>query len=132
MKRLFALFAAVLTFVPEPSRAESLLFDYYTLLGPTDAFNSRGQPLDDFCAIVRQDRANWHRFNKRDSSDSGDPFFGAPEIRAMITGKCVYDPNYFANPGARIRNGSRQFFVYVRVFGQNGQVTRVLIAEGAG
>jgi hypothetical protein len=50
----------------------------------------------------------------------------------MIAGNCEYRQDYFAGAGNRIRNGTRQFFVYVRVFGQNGQVSRVLVAEGAG
>ena len=131
-KILTALVSAVLLGIPTVGKSETLMADYFTLLGPADAQSSRGQPLNDFCAIVQQDRANWHRFKKRESADSGDLFFGSPDKRSMIAGKCEYDRNYFANPGTRIRNGTRSFYVYVRVFGNNGQISRVLIAEGAG
>ncbi len=114
------------------AQAESLLVEYYSGLGPNDAFNSRGQPLDDLCAIVQQDRANWHRFNRRDEFDQGDGFFTSSDRRAMMTGRCVYDPAYYADPGVRIRNGTRYFYVHVRVFGSNGRISRVLVTEGAG
>ena len=130
MSRLFAVLCAA-TFTA-PAAAESLIADYFSLLGPADAYNSRGVPLDDLCAIARQDRANWHRFGIREQADGPDFFFASAENRAQMTGRCVYDANYYANPGIRIRNGSRAFYVYVRVFGVGGTVTRVVIAEGAG
>jgi hypothetical protein len=117
---------------PLPAAAQALMFEYYTSLSPTDAFNSRGEPLDDFCAIVQQDRANWHRFLRRDDGDQGDPFFDTTEKRGQIAGRCTYDRNYYANPGRLIRSGQRYFYVYVRVYGTKGQVTEVLVTEGAG
>ena len=132
IKVLTGLVSALLLSAPSMGKAETLMADYYSLLGPADAYNSRGQPLDDLCAIVQQDRANWHRFGNREEADGGDLFFQSADKRAMITGKCEYDRSYFANPGTRIRNGTRSFYVYVRVFGSNGQISRVLIAEGAG
>lgn len=122
----------VLLGLPNTARAENLLFDYYSLLGPADAYSSSGLPLNDFCAIVQQDRANWHRFNRREQFDSPDPFFTTTERRGMMTGRCDYNRGYYANPGAQIRSGTRSFYVYVRVFGIAGQLTRVLIVEGAG
>ncbi|MCR8546606.1 hypothetical protein M4578_02100 [Salipiger sp. P9] len=124
--------AAFLLCAPASVRAESLIVEYFTLLGPADAWNSRGQRLDELCAIVQQDRANWHRFGNREQGDGGDPFFNTSERRARIAGKCAYDRSYYADAGARIRSGSRHFYVYVRVFGTGDRISRVVIAEGAG
>lgn len=132
LRYCLAMSAALILGSTSIGRAESLMVDYFSLLGPVDAYNSSGKPLDDLCAIVQQDRANWHRFKKREQADSGDLFFNSPERRAMMQGKCQYDATYFASPGVRIRSGARSFFVYVRVFGNNGVVSRVLITEGAG
>ncbi len=133
MKRLFSCMIGMLLLgIPTISKANSLIVDYYSLLGPADAYNSRGEPLNDLCAIVQQDRANWHRFGNREQSDSGDYFFDSTDRRAMMAGRCEYDRGYYSNPGSRIRNGSRSFYVYVRVFGNSGQISRVLIDEGAG
>ena len=133
MQKLFTgLVSALLLSAPTIAQAETLMVDYFSLLGPADAYNSRGQPLNDLCTIVQQDRANWHKFRNREELDRGDFFFDSVYKRAMIAGKCEYDRSYYANSGARIRNGTRSFYVYVRVYGSNGQVSRVLIAEGAG
>ncbi|NRB04603.1 MAG: hypothetical protein HRU30_15230 [Rhodobacteraceae bacterium] len=118
--------------ISTPASAESLMHDFYTSLGPADAYNSRAQPLDNICAILQQDRANWHKFGKREQFDGGDFFFTTPARRALITQTCQYDASYYAQPGERIRSGVRNFYVYVRVFGSGGAVTRVLISEGAG
>lgn len=133
MKNLIATtLAAVCLSAPTLAQSETLITEYYSLLGPADAHNSRGAALDDFCAIAQQDRANWHKFGKREEFDAADPFFTTPARRAMFTGRCQYDATYFANPGTRIRNGTRHFYVYVRVFGNGDQVTRIVLSEGAG
>ena len=112
-----------------PATAQQLMFEYYAMLSPQDTYNSRGVPLNDVCAIVQQDRANFHKFGRRDSGDSSDPFFTTPERRAMISGRCEYDPSY--HTVARIRS---QFigFVLVRVYGNGSGVSRVQIFEAAG
>ncbi|MEO0676071.1 MAG: hypothetical protein AAFZ02_00815, partial [Pseudomonadota bacterium] len=76
----------------------------------------------------RQVRANGHRFGTPDG-DRPDAVFPTPDRRAMIAGRCDYDPSY--HTVERIRS---QFigFVYVRVFGTGSVVTRVQISEGAG
>ena len=131
-KLLFACIGAVLLSAPQVVRADNLIAEYYSLLSVTDAYNSQGQPLNDLCAILRQDRANWHRFGKRDDVDNGDPIFGAPARRAQMQGRCVYDGAYYGYAGDRIRSGSRSFFVHVRVYGNASQITQILISEGAG
>ncbi|GGX47698.1 hypothetical protein GCM10007385_14360 [Tateyamaria omphalii] len=112
-----------------PTSAQQFTFEYYAVLSPQDTYNSRGQPLNDVCGIVQQDRANVHKFGKRDSADTVDLFFTTPERRAMITGRCEYDPSY--HTVERIRT---QFIGYVRVlvFGSGNTVTRVQIFEAAG
>lgn len=133
MKTVLLILVALMTFIaPNQSRADNLITEYYTLLGTMDAYNSRGQPLDDLCAILRQDRANWHRFGKRDNVDNGDPIFGSAETRAQMQGRCVYDGAYYGYAGDRIRSGSRSFFVRVRVYGSANQISQILISEGAG
>lgn len=112
-----------------PAAAEEFWFSYNTELSLQDAYNSRGVPLEGWCPILQQDRANWHRFNKRDPYDEGDPFFHTPERRAMMTDKCVYDPRVFSDPGAQIRSGARQFDLTVQVYGAGGKVTRIVTAD---
>lgn len=111
------------------AQADGHGFSYSTELSINDAFNSRGVPLEGWCALLQQDRANWHRFNKRDQYDEGDPFFDSPKRRAMMEGKCVVSPNSFTDPGAQIRSGNRQFDLTIQVFTSGGQVTQIRFGD---
>lgn len=112
-----------------PVAAQQFMFEYYATLSPQDTYNSSGAPLNNVCGIVQQDRANVHKFGKMDSGDTFDPFFTTPARRAMIAGKCDFDPSH--HTVARIRS---QYigYVLVRVFGNGSAVTRVQILEAAG
>ena len=113
---------------PFAATAESLVLEYYTTLSPTDTYSSQGVPLEDVCAIVQQDRANVHRFGNPDGEQI-DSVFTTPERRAMILGKCEYSESY--HTVERIRS-QEIGYVLVRVFGEEGQITRVQILEAAG
>ena len=113
-----------------PAQADEVMFSYNAELSVADAHSSNGQPLEGWCSLIRQDRANWHRFGKRDPDDEADPFFDSPERRAMIEGKCEINPNRFRDPGAQIRSGNRQFFLSIQVYGTVGQVTRIVFGDG--
>lgn len=112
-----------------PLKADNHGFSYNTELSMNDAFNSRGVPLEGWCALLQQDRANFHRFNKRDQYDETDPFFDNPERRAMMTGKCEVNSNQFSDPGTQIRSGNRQFDLTVQVFTSGSQITLIRIAD---
>ena len=115
--------------IPLASLADGMMFSYNTLLSPVDAFSSKGVPLEGWCSILQQDRANFHRFKKRDADDESDPFFTTPERRAMMTGKCEVDPGAFKDPGAQIRSGNRQFHLIIQVFGNGNKVTKIRTAD---
>ena len=50
-KVLIGFVSALLLSAPTMGKAETLMVQYYSLLGPADAYNSRGQPLNDLFAI---------------------------------------------------------------------------------
>ncbi|APX13709.1 hypothetical protein BWR18_05375 [Tateyamaria omphalii] len=118
-----------LSVLAKPVSAQQLMFEYYTMLTPQDTYNSRGAPLNDVCGIVQQDRANVHKFGRRDAGDSVDPFFTTAERRAMIAGRCQFSKAH--HTVARIRSAVVGF-VLVRVFGNGSAVSRVEIYEAAG
>lgn len=57
---------------------------YKTRLGEQDHFNSKGKELKSAAGIIRQDRANYHRFQKRDPQDEYDPVFSDKDNRAQM------------------------------------------------
>ena len=54
---------------------------YYAKLGTHDHYSSRGTRLNTVSAILRQDRANYHKFYKRDRYDTDDKFFSSKRNR---------------------------------------------------
>lgn len=69
-----------------------LLCSYTARISVQDKLNSSGDPLVKgdtvspaiAAAIIRQDRANYHEFNKRDDEDTGDCYFQSKQNRALL------------------------------------------------
>jgi hypothetical protein len=82
MKKIMLLIGLLLSPL---SYAEEALVDSYTArLSSEDHFNSDGQRLKNVADIIRQDRANYHKFNVRDNDDNGDSFFADKDNRERI------------------------------------------------
>jgi len=85
LKKLILVAAVVgMACMPTLCRAQQLIETYVARLSKTDHFNSQGQRLTTAAAIIRQDRANFHRYNNRDPEDQGDEFFGDQNNRAIL------------------------------------------------
>jgi hypothetical protein len=70
--------------IAAPARAQELVESYTAFLSEGDHFNSNGQRLTSAAAIIRQDRANFHRFGRGDPGDEGDRFFADINNRAAM------------------------------------------------
>jgi hypothetical protein len=88
-----------------PGRAQELIESYTAFLSEADHFNSNGQRLTSAAAIIRQDRANYHRFGRGDPGDEGDSFFASVGNREALERMLERGR---ATPGAisRIVNGT--------------------------
>ena len=85
MLRILVVVAAlVAAVVATPARAQVLVESYTAYLSEADHFNSNGQRLTSAAAIIRQDRANFHRFGRGDPGDEGDRFFASIDNRAAM------------------------------------------------
>ena len=67
-----------------PAAADTLLGSYIARMGDNDHYASDGYQLDTAAQVVRQDRANWHRFGRGDAEDQDDPWFGSANSRARF------------------------------------------------
>lgn len=67
-----------------PAAAQDLLEEYVAVIGGQDLYNSRGLRLVEPWQILRQDRANFHRYGLRDPGDQGDGFFADMGNRAAL------------------------------------------------
>jgi len=81
---ILALAIATATYMPMIAQAQQMIGSYVALLGEADHFNSNGQRLTSAAAIIRQDRANFHRFGIKDPQDEDDAFFADEANRAAL------------------------------------------------
>lgn len=111
--------------------AQQIIGTYQTTIGERDHFNSSGQKLRDFCAIIQQDRANFHRFSLRDTLDEFDPFFTTMNSRAIISGNCKAGG---LNAPYLRENVLSQWphTVFVEVYGKEGRITGVIVYDVGG
>ena len=72
---ILAIAIAITALTATSGRAQQLVESYRAFLSERDHFNSNGQRLTSAAAIIRQDRANYHRFGLRDPQDENDGFF---------------------------------------------------------
>lgn len=64
--------------------ADEYLGSYQARISDNDHYASDGYPLDTAAQMVRQDRANWHKFGSGDAEDEDDPWFGTTDARARL------------------------------------------------
>lgn len=110
-----------------PAHAQQEILVYFAGIDRQDLFNSRGVRLTDPCAILRQDRANVHRFGQAGQYDSPDAMFGDPNARAAFGGDCAPFGGYGTQ---RLRNA--EAYVRVVVYRMPGGSLRIRFGEGAG
>jgi len=124
--RLSAILAAVAFagLVPTVVSAQELIGSYVAYIGANDLFNSKGERLTEPWQILRQDRANVHKFGLVDKGDEGDPFFGSIDNRAAM--ETMVRQGWIEPAAAReIVKGFT--FVRVQIFGQGGRGTSVRV-----
>lgn len=119
-----------LSMVAAPARADDLVESYSAGLSEADHFNSNGQRLTSPAAIIRQDRANFHRFGVRDPDDEGDSFFSSQENRALME-RLIERGRISASARKRIVNGTP--YVTVEIYaGPGGDYVNIEVDRGDG
>ncbi|MBZ9797511.1 hypothetical protein [Mesorhizobium sp. ES1-4] len=66
------------------AHADDMLGSYVARISDRDHQASDGYALDSAAQMVRQDRANWHKFHRRDRDDQGDERFTTNDRRAEL------------------------------------------------
>ena len=67
-----------------PALGEDIVAVYSARLSRQDHYASDGVRLESPAAVIRQDRANFHKFHRPDPEDEGDDFFDSAEHRALL------------------------------------------------
>ncbi|MFT4160856.1 hypothetical protein [Shinella sp.] len=75
--------AATLMVSTGAARADELLESYDAYIGQDDLYNSSNERLTQPWQVIRQDRANVHRFGIRQPGDDIDSFFASARNRDL-------------------------------------------------
>jgi hypothetical protein len=67
-----------------PAFADELIESYNAFLSRADHYNSYGTRLTTAAAIIRQDRANFHKFGIQDEGDENDNYFDNVNNRSIL------------------------------------------------
>ncbi len=116
--------AGVLSLSATPVMAQSLLDEYVAYIGEDDLYNSRGTRLRQPWQIVRQDRANFHRFGVRDRGDEWDAFFESAGNRDLM--EQMLASGDISRSAARAVLGGH-VWIRVQVWGRGGRGSYVSV-----
>jgi len=103
------LIAVVVCLSSSVAQAGDILFS--AKLGTQDHFNSAGERLTTVAAIIQQDRANYHKWKKRDPEDESDGgLFSSAKARAEL-GRDLARVKISASLRGKIINGTPIIYV---------------------
>lgn len=109
---------------PMMANAQDLIGAYTAVIGDADLFNSKGARLTQPWQVLRQDRANFHRYGISQPGDEFDPFFGSIQNRKAMEQMVM---NGSIDPRAArilVEGGA---VVFVRIFGSGDTGTSVTV-----
>lgn len=109
------------------TRDNGLIESYVAYIGDDDLYNSQGVRLTEPWQIIRQDRANFHRFGLRDPGDENDSFFASSRNRAIM--ERMLANGRISRQAARdlVRGGA---LVLVEIYG-SGSIGRYVVVTTA-
>lgn len=126
MKRLFTALALIVT--STIAQADNIIGSYVAYIGTQDLYNSNGARLTEPWQVLRQDRANYHRFGISQPGDEWDPFFGSIDNRAAMERMIM---NGYIEPNAAriLLNGGATVFVRIYGTGNTGRSVNVTVVN---
>lgn len=101
---------------------------YIAQIGYADLVNSAGVPLSSPWQVLRQDRANFHRFGIRDPLDQSDTFFADARNRAIME-NMLAQGSITAQAARDIMSGNAVVLVEIYGSGSIGRELHVTVAQ---
>ncbi len=121
-----AVVAAALLMTAGPAAAQNVIGSYQAFIGTADLYNSKGVALSAPWQVIRQDRANVHRFGIQQTGDQWDGWFGSADNRAALE-RWVMNGAMSAAARARIMSGGATIFVEILGQGNTANGVRVTV-----
>ena len=123
LRGIMASVALLLTTVA-PVSAQEIIGSYVAYIGNPDLHNTKGARLTQPWQVLRQDRANFHRFGISQPGDEFDPFFGSIGNRKIMERMVM---NGTIEPAAAKRLLQGGAVVFVRIYGTGNTGTSVTV-----
>lgn len=123
MNKVFARAAAMLALLAPITTASAQhgpVGHYTAFLSEGDHYNSNGVRLTSAAAIIRQDRANVHRYGSVDNGDEFDGFFANANNRARLERMLNAGS---ASPGTRNAIVNGEVMIHVDIWSDSINVT---------
>ncbi len=127
MHRILTPLALCLT-LATPVAAQELVGSYVAYISRDDLYSSKGTRLREPWQVLRQDRANFHRFGIRQAGDETDSFFASKENRGIMERMIM---NGSIDPAAAriLTQGGATVFVRIYGSGSRGTSVRVTVVD---
>lgn len=107
------------------AKADRLVEEYNAYIGEEDLYNSHGEQLTEPWQVIRQDRANYHRYGVTQPGDEGDSFFASAKNREKAERMIEYGTIETRAARALLRGGS---VINVQIFrGAEGDYINVTV-----
>ena len=110
-----------------PAAAAELIGSYNAFLSHADHYNSQGERLTSAAAIIRQDRANFHKFGIQDDQDESDNYFDNVNNRAVLE-RMLSDGDSDSGVLRRIVNSN--VMIHVDIYRSNRHGDYVVVTLG--
>lgn len=127
MKHLILACALVIASVL-PAASQQVIGSYVAYIGTDDLYNSKGARLTQPWQVLRQDRANYHRFGISQAGDQWDPFFSSIENRARME-QMIMNGKIEAKARRMLLNGGANVFVRIYGRGNRGDYVNVTVTR---
>ncbi len=101
----------------QPVLAQDVIGSYAAYIGEEDLYNSDGLRLSEPWQVLRQDRANFHRFGVAQDGDEWDPLFENADNREAMENMIRRG---YIDPDAERMILSGGAMVYVSIYGAGG------------
>ena len=125
MRGILIILALLTGAIAAPALAASYVMESYcAYLGDDDHYNSNGVQLTSAAQIVRQDRANVHRYGIVDDGDDWDSFFDNANNRARM--ESILSSGHFSKATAR-RIVNNLVYICVDIIGNGSRITDVQV-----
>ena len=107
-----AAFAAVLAVSAGVAKADELIESYGAYIGQDDLYNSNNERLTQPWQVIRQDRANVHRFGVSQPGDDRDGFFASARNRELAE-RMIRSGRIDRSAARRLLDGDVQIYVEI-------------------